>query len=257
MPPKKQTYTKKDPISHILDRPDTWVGSTRSRPIEEFVVTDNQFHISKQTVNVSPAILRMFIEPLSNAIDNVARSKLNKNPTTKIAIDIDREKGELVFWNDGDVIPIELHEEEKCYNHTLIFGHLLTSSNYDDEDERKDISGRNGLGSKLCNIFSTSFTVEGTDPKNGKRFKQTWRDNMRTVTEPVISDYKQKHGYTKLVFTLDFPRFGLKGFTDDVLSLYKRLVVDAAMITKVPVFLNEEEIPVRSLPDYAKLFSNE
>jgi DNA topoisomerase II len=38
----------------------------------------------------------------------------------------------------------------------LIFGHLLTGSNYDD-DEQKVTGGRNGYGAKLANIFSSSF----------------------------------------------------------------------------------------------------
>ena len=41
----------------------------------------------------------------------------------------------------------------------LIFGHLLTSSNYNDQ-EKKVVGGRNGYGAKLCNIFSTEFIVE-------------------------------------------------------------------------------------------------
>ena len=40
----------------------------------------------------------------------------------------------------------------------LIFGHLLTGSNYDD-DEKKTVGGRNGYGAKLANIFSTRFIV--------------------------------------------------------------------------------------------------
>lgn len=255
MPPKKQVYSKKDPISHVLDRPDTWVGSVRSRNIEEFIVLDDAYHIDKKTINLSPAIIRMFIEPLSNIVDNVARSKLNKNPTTKIEIDIDKESGQISFWNDGDVVPVERHETEKCYNHTMIFGQLLTGSNYDDTQEREDISGRNGIGGKSCNIFSKTFTVEGADPDNKKFFRQTWTNNMRNSSEPIISAYKEKKGYTKVFYSLDFERFGLKGYTDDIISLYKRLAVDAAMVTKVPLFWNGEEIPVHSLVDYAKLFS--
>jgi DNA topoisomerase-2 len=47
----------------------------------------------------------------------------------------------------------------------------LTSSNYDD-DEQKITGGRNGYGAKLCNIFSTMFTVETADSETGKKFKQ-------------------------------------------------------------------------------------
>ena len=41
---------------------------------------------------------------------------------------------------------------EGIYVPELIFGHLLTSSNYDD-DEKKTTGGRNGYGAKLANIF--------------------------------------------------------------------------------------------------------
>jgi DNA gyrase/topoisomerase IV subunit B len=108
-----------------------------------------------------------------------------------------------------------------------------------------------------CNIFSKTFTVEGADPDNKKLFRQTWTNNMRNPSEPVISPYKEKKGYTKVFYTLDFARFGVEGYTDDIISLYKRLAVDASMVTKVPLFWNGEEIPVHSLVDYAKLFSGD
>ena len=44
----------------------------------------------------------------------------------------------------------------------LIFGHLLTGSNFDDDEKRRLVGG-NGYGAKLANIFSTSFTVETAD----------------------------------------------------------------------------------------------
>jgi len=254
---KKQTYIKKDPISHILDRPDMYVGSTKTRKVEEFVVVDNEsFKIEKKAITVSPALLRIFIEPLSNIIDNVARSKQGKNKVKKITIDINKETGETVFFNDGEIIPIEIHEDEKCYNHTMIFGHLLTSSNYDDEEDREDISGRNGLGVKLCSVFSTMFQVEGGDPDNKKTFSQTWKNNMRVVSEPIVKSNSKTKRYTKVSFTPDFKQFGIKGYTDDILSLYYRFAVDCAMITKVPVFLNNVQIPINDLASYASLYGS-
>jgi DNA topoisomerase-2 len=252
----KPTYTKKDPISHILDRPDMYVGSVRPRDVEEYVVVDDKYNIRKKSVNISPAVLRIFVEPLSNIIDNVTRSRQANIKVTKISIGINEDSGEISMWNDGEVIPIELHPEEKCYNHSLIFGQLLTSSNYDDEEDREDISGKNGLGGKVSNIFSTKFTVEGLDPSNKKKFKQTWTNNMKTSTDPQISPAKTAKGYTKVSFQPDYPRFGVEKLTSDILSLYKRYIVDMAMITKVPVFYNDEQIPVSTLSDYAKLYGD-
>jgi DNA topoisomerase II len=51
-------------------------------------------------------------------------------------VNIDREKGQISVFNNGNGIPIEIHEKEKIYIPELIFGNLLTSSNYND-NERK------------------------------------------------------------------------------------------------------------------------
>ena len=63
-----------------------------------------------------------------------------------------------------------MHQQEKVYVPELIFGHLLTSSNYDDS-MKKVTGGRNGFGAKLANIFSTKFSIECADSKHKKLFK--------------------------------------------------------------------------------------
>jgi DNA topoisomerase II len=257
MPPKK-IYTKKDPISHILDRSDMYVGSKKLRNIDEYISIkdeDDNYKIVKKEINSSPAILRIFVEVLSNAIDNVERSKKAKIPCTSIKVVIDKETGETSVWNDGDIIPIELNEEEKIYNHSLIFGNLLTGSNYNDEEERL-ISGRNGLGSKLTNVFSTKFIVKGLDPYNQKVLEQTWTNNMRETTDPKITDTKLTKGFTKVTYFPDFKQLGLKGYTKDIVNLYSKYVIDAAMLTKVKVYLNDELIPVNDLISYSKLYDS-
>ena len=62
-----------------------------------------------------------------------------------------------------------MHAKEKVYVPELVFGHLLTSSNYDDSI-RKVTGGRNGFGAKLTNIFSKKFTITTADTKNKKKF---------------------------------------------------------------------------------------
>jgi DNA topoisomerase-2 len=42
----------------------------------------------------------------------------------------------ISIWNNGDGVPVEMHKEEGVYVPELIFGHLLTSSNYDDEEKK-------------------------------------------------------------------------------------------------------------------------
>ena len=151
MPPKK-VYEKVDPITHILLRPDMYIGSNRKRKELEHVAhknSDDLFKIVKKDIEYTPGLCRIFIEVLSNAIDNVERSRKEKIACTSIKININKETGETSVWNDGDIIPIEINEKEKIYNHSLIFGHLLAGSNFEKEQERL-ISGRNGLGSKCA-----------------------------------------------------------------------------------------------------------
>lgn len=255
---KSQKYSKKDPVEHMKLRPDMYIGSNELRETEEYVVTDEKFSIEKRKITISPGIVRIFVEPLSNAIDNVAESKEAKIKMTKIMVNIDKDTGETTIWNDGYCIPIEMHESEGCYIHTMIFGELLTGSKYDDDKDRIDISGKNGLGIKCTNVFSDKFTVEAKDPNNKKAFSQTWRGNMKVKEEPIVTKIKKsecKAGYTKITYIPDFKFFGLEGYTDDIISLYKRLVTDAAMVTKLDVYYNDELIPVKNLVEYTKLYN--
>ena len=50
--------------------------------------------------------------------------------------------------------------------------------------------GRNGYGAKLCNIFSTKFTVETSSKEYDKAFKQEWTNNMAKTTNAKISPAK-------------------------------------------------------------------
>jgi len=254
MPPKK-VYKKLDPITHILERSDMYVGSKRLKKIEEYIAIKDKenFKIIKKYINSSPAILRIFVEVLSNAVDNVERSKNTKTPCTTIRVNIDKETGETSVWNDGDIIPIEIHAEEKIYNHSLIFGHLMAGSNYDDEEERL-IAGRFGLGAKLSNVFSTKFIVKGLDPNNGKVLEQTWINNMRNTTEPIITSTKLKTGFTKITYFPDFKQFELEEYTDDIMELYTKYIIDSSMLTKIKVYLNDELIPVNNLETYSGLY---
>lgn len=252
----KSKYIKKDPISHCLSRPDMYIGSINIRPLTEYVSSLGGYNITQENIQSSAGILRIFIEILSNAIDNVERSRHTSTPCKKIKVTIDEKTGETSVWNDGDVVPIEMNLEERCYNHTMIFGQLLTGSNYDDEEERI-VAGRNGIGAKACSIFSLKFTVEGCDPKNKKILRQTWTNNMRNVSEPVVTKAPTgTKGYTHVTWTPDFIRFGMKGYTSDIVRLYTRYVIDAAMIAKVDVYLNDALIPVKTLAQYAQLYQN-
>ena len=246
-----------DEIGHVLIRPDMYVGSLKKKKSIKYIATDSDtgFRISPEEIIVSEAFVKVFIEVLSNAADNVPRSIKNKTPCTKIMIDFNKETGETSVWNDGRCIPIEKRADGR-YPHTMIFGHFRTGENYNDDEDREGV-GRNGEGSKLCNVFSQQFTVEGVDPEEGKKFSQTWTINMRNPGTPKVVNCNDKTGYTCVKWIPDFKRFGMKGYTDDVLRLLYKYVIDIAMTTRVPVFLNGERIPVKNLFDYAQMYLQE
>lgn len=255
--PSKPTYKALDQRTHVLHRPDMYIGSVKNHKTEYYGAKciDGHLTITQQEDWINPGLHRIVIEVLSNAIDNVWRSSSTPTPTTKIKVDIKRDTGEIVIWNDGLTIPIELDKETGVYNPEMLFGRLLTSSNYDDEEERMT-SGRNGLGSKATNIFSSTFSIHTYDPFTGLSYQQTWTNNMSVKSEPKItsSKAKSKSGFTEFTFIPDYARFGVETLSDAMIALLYKHVVDTAMMTRVQVVYNGEKVPVKTLKDYALLY---
>ena len=146
-------------------------------------------------------------------------------------------------------------QKENIYIPEMIFGHLLTSSNYDD-DQQKVTGGRNGYGAKLCNVFSTEFILETSDSRSKKKYTQTWTNNMTNMGKAKITDNKGDD-FTKVTFTPDFKKFGMTGMDDDFEALVKRRVYDLAGTSKgVKVYLNGEKIKnVRNFKTYMEMYT--
>lgn len=257
-------YEKKSLHDQILLRPDTYIGSVKrsltSEPVYYFDDANKRF--TKGFLQLSDGLIRLFIEVISNAIDNVWRSKEFGIPVKFIKVQI--TPNQISVWNDGRNIPTGLHPTEKVYTPEMIFGHLLTSSNYNDAEERKT-SGKNGLGVKLSNTFSSSFKVNIFNKDEGVLYTQEWSDNMKVCKPAKIAKrgfpktvMEGSNGFTEVTFTPDFTRFGLTEFDRDHLVLLRKLVYDAAMTVSfhgVKVFINEgeekeKEVPVKDIKDY-------
>lgn len=170
-----------------------------------------------------------------------------------IRIDINQEENKVEIYNNGQGIPVVMHQEEKMFVPTMIFGHLLTSSNYNDEEE-KVTGGRNGYGAKLCNIFSTKFVVETSSKEYKKKFKQTWMDNMSKTSEPKI-EQSGKDDFTKVTFHPDLKKFKMDKLEDDIVALMRRRAYDVAASTRgVAVFLNGMKLPIKNFKDYIDMY---
>ena len=175
---------------------------------------------------------------------------------TLIKVEIDKEQNRISIYNDGKGIPCTIHKEHNVYVAELIFGYLLTSSNYDDT-QKKVTGGRNGYGAKLTNIFSKKFIVEAADGKKGKIFKQVFTDNMSKRTTPEITKYKGDD-YTCVTFWPDLERFKITELEDDIVSLMIKRVYDVAGLTPsgVKVMLNGEMLGVRNFKSYVDYYLN-
>ncbi|VDN37847.1 unnamed protein product, partial [Gongylonema pulchrum] len=171
-----------------------------------------------------------------------------------IKININKEKNEISIYNNGKGIPVVLHKVEQVYVPELIFGTLLTSSNYDDS-ERKVTGGRNGYGAKLCNIFSSEFTVETSSKEYGKSFKQTWKDNMTKDKDPSVTKASGED-FTRVIFKPDLAKFRMSELDDDIVALMSRRAYDVAGSTKgVKVYLNGKLLPVQGFRQYVDQYA--
>jgi DNA topoisomerase-2 len=240
-------YKKLTHREHVLQRSDTYIGSTNSELQERFIVSDiENLKIERKLVNYNAGFLKIFDEVLSNASDHYLRTK--KVKYIKVHIDDDY----ISVENDGPGIPIEMHKEHKIYVPELIFGHLLTGENYDDDDERAGV-GRNGYGAKLCNIFSKKFIVETADKK--KIYYQEFTDNLENIDKPQIK--KSKKEFTKITFYPDFDRFGMINITENDKKILLKRIIDIAVYTKIKVYYNDVLIPIKSFDDYIKMHTND
>ena len=148
----EQIYKQYSQYEHILNRPDTYVGSLDFQKDKLWVFNKEENKLEERDVTYVPGLFKIFDEIIVNAADNYQRDKSMKF----IKVDIDAENNRISIKNGGKGIPVEIHKEHNIYVPELIFGRLLTSSNYDD-NEKKVTGGRNGYGAKLTNIFSKTF----------------------------------------------------------------------------------------------------
>ncbi|XP_025107253.1 DNA topoisomerase 2-alpha-like isoform X3 [Pomacea canaliculata] len=245
----ERIYQKKTQLEHILLRPDTYIGSVESVTQSMWVMDEDGTRMVQRDISFVPGLYKIFDEIIVNAADN----KVRDPEMNSIKIDIDPENNKIKIWNNGKGIPVVEHKTEKMYVPTMIFGHLLTSSNYDDS-EQKVTGGRNGYGAKLCNIFSTKFIVETSSGDYRKAFKQTWTDNMTKTKDPTITESKE-HDFTCVTFHPDLSKFGMTVLDRDIVALFTRRAYDVAASTRgVKVFLNGKKIPVKNFRDYMDLY---
>ena len=251
---KKETieeqYQKVTQYEHILKRPDSYIGSIEFQKERLWVYNSETEKLEFREVKYVPGLFKIFDEILVNAADNYQNDKSMKY----IKVTIDREKNTIKVKNGGRGIPIEIHKKYNMYVPQLIFGNLLTSSNYND-NVKKVTGGRNGYGAKLTNIYSKTFIVETAYSETGKKYYQKFYNNMLKFDKPIIEDYS-KDDFTCITFEPDLSRFGMTELDDDIVALFEKRVFDMAGITpkSVSVYLNNKKLNVKNFEDYIHMY---
>lgn len=286
----EETYSRKTPLEHILLRPSMYIGPTERLPpvpcwvLRQDVASGINKKLSTKSTQSSPwlmqreelssvpALLKVFDEILVNASDNRLR-----HPGSCNRIDVTIHRGDdssepfISIMNNGRSIPIQIHRKEKMYIPELLFGHLLTGSNFDD-DQKRLTGGRHGYGAKLTNVFSKKFIVEIGDGHSTrgkcKTYKQVWEDNMHVCHEAEVhidvkSVGKDNFDYTKISFVPDLPRLtgdaSMTIIPDEEYKLMRRRVIDIAGCSggKLFVTLNGEDVSCSDFEEYVNLYRND
>ena len=251
---------------HILDNPDTYIGSVETIDSHLWILNEESDKIFEKNISLVPGLFKLFDEAIVNCRDHVVRmaSKVesgieNSIPVTYIDVSI-QDDGTIVMINDGN--GIDVAQKDGVWVPELIFGRLRTSTNYNKE-EKKIVGGKNGFGFKLVLIWSTYGSVETVDHIRGLKYTQEFKDNLDTICPPKITKATKVKPYTKVTFKPDYQRLGLSAFSDqssaltpDLVALLKRRVYDISAVTDktIKVKYNSQLVPAKNFDQYISLY---
>ena len=243
---------------HILDNPDTYIGSVEQIDADMWIINDDDTKIIEKNICYIPGLFKLFDEGIVNCRDHVVRMKTridsnsdNALPVTHIDVSIEQD-GTITMINDGN--GIDIAQKDGVWIPELVFGHLRTSTNYNKE-EKKIVGGKNGFGFKLVLIWSSYGCIETIDHIRGLKYVQEYKNNLDEICKPTITKCKNKP-YTKITFKPDYQRLGIAGPSMDVISLLKKRIYDISAITdkSLKVKYNNNLIPVKNFEQYINMY---
>lgn len=244
----EQKYRKLSEVEHVLARPGRYVGSISLHTEDTYQYKLDGKKFDEASTTYSPAFLKLFDEVISNSVDHSKRPEGKALDTLKI--EVDEAKCEISIYDNGG-IPVVKHKEYDQWIAELIF-ELRAGSNFDDNDQA-ELTGQNGEGAALTNIFSSKFVVETCDGKN--KFKMVFEDNSQTRNKPKISPAEGSKGFTRITYTPEVNRLGMEGIdADNVQTLLKRTVDVAGLNPHLKVYWNGTRINVKSFKDYVSMY---
>ena len=255
-------YQKLSDIEHVLTAPDTYIGSTEKDKTTNWIL-NSKGNMEHKEYTWIPGLYKCFDEGLVNARDHYIRMSTlddecddgtKNHPVRNMSVDIDKETGMITIMNDGNGIDIAKHPEHDLWIPEMIFGHLRTSTNYD-QTQKRIVGGKNGFGFKLVLIYSLYGQVETVDHTRGLKYIQEFKKNLSEICPPKVTKTKCKP-YTKVSFIPDYKRFGVEKLSHNMFNLMKKRVYDISAITdkSVKVMFNKELVPAKNFEQYVTLY---
>lgn len=246
----EEIYQQMTDKEHILKKPDTYMGSVVLTHAEMWVLDEK---IKRVLIDYIPGLYKIFDEVIVNCRDHVERMKNLENSKKVTEISITIEDDTITMTNNGNGIDVEIHPTYNIWIPEMVFANLRSSTNY--TNAKSIIGGKNGYGVKIAFIWSSICSIETVDHIRGKKYCQTFANNLDDISPPIITNSKS-NPYTTIRFKPDYKRFGLDGMTPDILKLFQKRVYDIAAVTdkSVKVKLNNQLIPIQSFKQYVELY---
>lgn len=253
---EEEPASKRQRIEHleqrewVLTRPETYIGAME--PAEISIPDFSGEQVTFKTIIICPALLSLSKELFDNALDNCQRDN------TQRFIKVEWKADHLIVSNDGSTLPVEKDPKTNEWAICLAFGKFQSGSNFDVKETGKKetvfTSGRNGVGSKGCNVFAKKFAVRVTNCEDKKTFSVVWEDNMSVMHPPKIVSSTRKSNDTTIEWHPDVARLG-----GDLLfmeNICKWFSYNASLCAPpaVKVYFNGEWIKMRSPEHFCKAF---
>ena len=246
----EEKYKKLNQIEHILKKSSMYLGSLDFLKEKQFIFNNNL--IEQKEISYSPALYKIIDEIIVNAYD----ASIKDNTVNKISADIKSDC--FSIFNNGKGIDIVLHKEHKVYIPELLFAQLLSSTNYDENEERTT-GGTFGIGSKLTSIFSKKFIVEVWDKTRKLYYHQIIENNLLKINKPTIKKQEGEIiGGVRITTYPDFEKFKVSNFSEDMMNLFKRRIIDLTGLVRKDVSIILDNMScVSSFEKYIEFYQSE
>jgi DNA topoisomerase-2 len=244
-------------VDHVLQRPEQYVGDTTSCYISDWIWDEGlKQMVFKKKLMHNEGLIKTIFEVIDNCADNASRTI---DPTT--TIDVTMQNGIITVKNDGAGIRIERLALNGLYIPTTVFGVPRSGSKFN--EDRNGTIGMNGLGVKLTNILSKTFSVVCVDKRVGKVFSQTWKNNMKDCGTEKIKDAPSNVRWTTIVSMVpDLDYFNRPEnecnitIIDELIPVIHTRLLQVSVSHPAPlkIYFNKVSIKCKGIKAYMRLF---